>query len=62
MQWRRYLFTPKETTTKYDLVVSSYVLSELPSEHDWKAAVKNLWVSTAVGGVLVNTGIILFTT
>lgn len=37
----------------HDLVVASYVLSELPDDKERRATVRSLWESTAPGGIVV---------
>eukprot|EP01114_Cavostelium_apophysatum_P007553 TRINITY_DN19678_c0_g1_i1.p1 TRINITY_DN19678_c0_g1~~TRINITY_DN19678_c0_g1_i1.p1 ORF type:complete len:466 (+),score=14.22 TRINITY_DN19678_c0_g1_i1:31-1428(+) len=51
-QWRRFLFHSKENV-QHDLVVSSYVLTELSTQEERNAIVSNLWLHTRPGGVLV---------
>ncbi|PRP84565.1 hypothetical protein PROFUN_05900 [Planoprotostelium fungivorum] len=53
IEWKRFLFKGDKGFAKHDLVVASYVMSEMKDNKERRDAVKNLWDSTEPGGVLV---------
>lgn len=52
IQWRRFLFNSKNSSP-FDLVLASYVLSELKNSEERKTIIQNLWKSTEPGGLIV---------
>lgn len=53
IHWKRLL--PTDSNERYDLVVGSYVLSELPNNEERIAKIMTLWNHTRRGGILVRT-------
>jgi hypothetical protein len=51
VKWKRLL--PTDPNERYDVVIASYVLSELPSEEERLAKINALWKHTRRGGIMV---------
>lgn len=51
VKWKRLL--PTDPNERYDVVIASYVLSELPSEEERLAKINALWKHTRRGGIMI---------
>jgi 2-polyprenyl-3-methyl-5-hydroxy-6-metoxy-1,4-benzoquinol methylase len=51
VKWKRLL--PTDPNERYDVVIASYVLSELPNEEERLAKINALWKHTRRGGIMV---------